>query len=306
MSRRNHLATLLAASALLAACTAGDPAAPVRAEPARAQTSAPSASPSGRATPQDVAPGVEVDERPDPARRRPRLDSWPIGEHTLPLRPDGFGEVRRTPPQLRDRRMPTVDELPAPPDARWRGSVRSIGPVVRERMGTSWQPGCPVGLRILRYLRLTFWGFDRAPHTGELIVHADHARNVLGVFRRLYAARFPIEQMTLPTSVEFDPTPSGDGNGTGGMACRPARGSSSLSAHAYGLAVDLNPFHNPYHRDDLVLPERASAYLDRSWRRPGMVHPDSLAVREFARIGWSWGGDWTSLKDYQHFTATGR
>ena len=202
--------------------------------------------------------------------------------------------------------MPTVDELPPPRDDHWRGSVRPIGPAVRARMGTSWEPGCPVGLRDLRYLRLTFWGFDRAPHTGELIVHRRYARDVLGVFRRLYDARFPIEQMTLPRNVELDPTPSGDGNGTGAMACRAARGSTSYSAHAYGLAVDLNPFQNPYHRDNLILPERASAYLDRSWHRPGMVQPGGLAVREFARIGWSWGGGWRTLKDYQHFSATGR
>jgi hypothetical protein len=202
--------------------------------------------------------------------------------------------------------MPTVDALPPPPDERWRGSVRPIGPRVRERMGTSWEPGCPVGLRDLRYLTVTFWGFDKAPHTGELIVHADHARGVLGVFEQLYAARFPIEQMTLPTSSERDPTPSGDGNGTGAMVCRATTGGTSYSAHAYGLAIDLNPFQNPYRSGDLVIPERASAYLDRSWRRPGMIAPDGLVVRAFAEIGWSWGGDWQSLKDYQHFSATGR
>ncbi|MDT7785118.1 MAG: hypothetical protein QOF58_3537 [Pseudonocardiales bacterium] len=63
---------------------------------------------------------------------------------------------------------------------------------------------------------------------------------------------------------------------------------------------------NPYVRDDLVLPELAGSYLDRSRRRPGMVYDGDLAVREFARIGWSWGGDWTSLKDYQHFSALDR
>jgi hypothetical protein len=70
--------------------------------------------------------------------------------------------------------------------------------------------------------------------------------------------------------------------------------------------VDLNPFQNPYHRDDLVLPELASAYLDRDWPRPGMVRPDGPAVRAFASVGWEWGGAWSTLKDYQHFSIDGR
>jgi beta-glucosidase-like glycosyl hydrolase len=58
-------------------------------------------------------------------------------------------------------------------------------------MGTTWEPDCPVGLSDLRYLTVTFWGFDRRPHTGELIVHADHALGMVDVFRTLYATRFP-------------------------------------------------------------------------------------------------------------------
>ena len=263
------------------------------------------AHPGGLAPDEPRAEEAGAAEPQEPERAQARLDSWDIGARTLPLRPDGFGRALRTPAELRVRRMPTVDELPPPPDARWRSSIRRIGPAVRDRMGTSWEPGCPVGLRDLRYLTVTFWGFDRAPHTGELIVRADHARGVVGVFRRLYAARFPIEQMTLPTTAERDPTPSGDGNGTGAMVCRATTGQSFYSAHAYGLAIDLNPFQNPYLKDGLVIPELAGAYLDRSWRRPGMIGPDSLPVRAFADIGWSWGGAWRTLKDYQHFSATG-
>lgn len=217
------------------------------------------------------------------------------------------------------RRMPTVDVLAPPPTDEFRSSIRRIGPSIRDRMGTSWERGCPVGLRDLRYVRVVFHGFDKRPHTGELIVHEDHARGIVRVFRRLYDARFPIEQMTLPTSNKRDPTPSGDGNGTGAMVCRATTGATSYSAHAYGLAIDLNPFQNPYVRGAsppdaprkcvgscLLIPELAGAYLDRSWHRPGMIRPNGVVVRAFADIGWSWGGDWRTLKDYQHFTATGR
>ena len=75
---------------------------------------------------------------------------------------------------------------------------------------------------------------------------------------------------------------------------------------ADGLAVDLDPFQTPYTKGDLVLPELASSYLDRGHVRPGMITPDGVVVRAFASIGWTWGGTWRSLKDYQHFSRNGR
>jgi hypothetical protein len=125
------------------------------------------------------------------------------------------------------------------------------------------------------------------------------------VFRRLYAARFPIEQMRLVTTADLHAPPTGDGNNTAAFVCRKARQQSTWSAHAYGLAIDVNPFHNPYRRGTLVLPERASSYLDRSWWRPGMIREGDVVTRSFAAIGWTWGGTWRS-RDLMHFSATGR
>jgi hypothetical protein len=112
--------------------------------------------------------------------------------------------------------------------------------------------------------------------------------------------------MTLPTSAAPDRTPTGDGNGTAAMVCRPTRGETFWSAHALGLAIDVNPFQNPYVKGDLVLPELAGAYRNRSWHRPGMVVPGGVVVRAFASIGWAWGGAWHTLKDYQHFSPLNR
>ena len=155
-------------------------------------------------------------------------------------------------------------------------------------------------------MRLTFWGFDQREHTGELLVHTSAADEIVGVFRRLHTARFPIEEMRITRRDELDAPPPGDGNNTGGFVCRPTTGGSSYSQHAYGLAVDVNPFQNPYENGDVVLPELASSYLDRKRVRPGVITPDGPVVRAFAEIGWRWGGQWQSLKDYQHFSRNGR
>ena len=231
---------------------------------------------------------------------------WELGAHPLPLTPDGYGVVRPTPKTLRVRRFPTTDLLPPPADGRFHSTAGPITPAIRSRMGETWSPACPVALTDLSYLTLAFRGFDGEAHTGELVVAASVADDVVSVFRELFAAGFPIEEMRLPTTADMEAHPTGDGNDTAGLVCRATRGETTWSAHAYGLAIDLNPFMNPYHNGDVVLPELASAYLDRGWVRPGMVEPGSVAVRAFARIGWSWGGDWSSLKDFQHFTATGR
>lgn len=236
----------------------------------------------------------------------PSYSDWELGAARLPLRPDGLGEMRPTPPELVERRFPTVDLLPPPEDDRFRSTIGPVTPAIRERMGRTWSSRCPVGLEGLRYLTVTFRGFDDLAHTGELVVAASEAEDVVSVFRALYAADYPIEEMRLPTTADLEAHPTGDGNNTAALVCRPTTGGTSWSAHAYGLAIDLNPFQNPYEKGDVVLPELASSYLDRSWQRPAMIRPGSLVVREFARIGWAWGGAWSTLKDYQHFSATGR
>ncbi len=171
---------------------------------------------------------------------------------------------------------------------------------------STWAPGCPVKASDLAWVRLTFWGFDDARHTGELLVNGDAATDIVQVFHALYDARFPIEEMRITAKAEQTAAPTGDGNDTGSFNCRPVRGATTYSQHAYGLAVDVNPFQNPYLKGDLVLPELASAYKDRSWQRPGMILADGPVVRAFARIGWGWGGSWHSLKDLQHFSANGQ
>ncbi|SNR56991.1 D-alanyl-D-alanine carboxypeptidase [Haloechinothrix alba] len=246
------------------------------------------------------APSTGADTQPPNS-----YSDWQVGEKPLPVRSDGFGEVLPTPPELRQRRLPTPESLATQPDDRFRSSVHRIGPEVRERMGESWRPGCPMDLDDLRYVRLSFWGFDDRAHVGELIVHHRAAQDITRVFEKLFRAEFPIERMRIVTSPELPAEPTGDGNNTAAFVCRQARQQADWSAHAYGLAVDINPFQNPYHRDDLVLPERASAYLDRSRERPGMIHPDGVVTRAFAEVDWTWGGSWHEPRDYMHFSATG-
>jgi D-alanyl-D-alanine carboxypeptidase len=304
-----RLAVVLLVGAALTGCAGTpQPHPPTSGPPAGEATAG--AGEGGPGSPQ--GPGGGPTTRPPPApaptTQPPGAQApggWRVGARPLPLRPDGFGQVLPTPAALRSRRLPTVDRLPPPPGGRFRSTVGPIGPAVRARMGATWKPGCPVGLADLRYVTVSFRGFDGRPHTGELVVHRRVAAAVVSVFARLYRGRFPIEEMRLVTTADLEAHPTGDGNNTAAFVCRAARKQTRWSAHAYGLAVDLDPFQNPYRRGDLVLPELASAYLDRSRVRPGMIRNGDVVTTAFAAIGWTWGGTWRSPRDLMHFSATG-
>lgn len=250
----------------------------------------------------DPAPGSTGTSEPATTAAGPAPD-W-LGRRALPTNADGVVLPQTTPEELRDRRIVTTDQLDPPPDGRFRATIEPLDQATLAR--STWEPGCPVEPEELSYLTLSFWGFDGRVHTGEMIVNRAVASDIAGVFDRLFTARFPIEEMRLVTHEDLDAPPTGDGNNTTAFVCRPVTGGTSFSEHAFGLAIDINPFHNPYQRDELVLPELAGHYLDRDLDRPGMVADGDIVVRAFADIGWAWGGDWTTLKDYQHFSSNGR
>jgi hypothetical protein len=188
-----------------------------------------------------------------------------------------------------------------------RGEFRStIAPVTASRLGSSHRAGCPVPVADLRLVTVTHLGFDGRPHRGELVVHRTHAAGVVGVFRRLYDARFPVHRIRTVEQYGSDDDRSMEANNTSAYNCRRTTGGTGWSEHAYGTALDLNPVQNPYVRGTTVAPEAGRAYLDRSRVRPGMVTAGDVVVRAFASIGWKWGGDFRTLKDYQHFSASGR
>ena len=217
------------------------------------------------------------------------------------------GSLLLTPELLQDRRLRTRSRLAPPPGGRFASSVGPVTPEIRHRMGESWSTACPVALEGLRYVTVAFRGFDGAAHTGELVLAASVADDVVGVFRTLFHAGFPIEEMRLVTTEDHHAPKTGDANSTAAYNCRSIRGSrSSWSEHALGTAIDINPFHNPMLKRGVVTPEKATSYVDRTNVRPGMVTDPGVVIDAFAAIGWKWGGHWSSHQDWMHFSAGGR
>ena len=190
----------------------------------------------------------------------------------------------------------------------------------------SWHDGCPTPLADLVLLRLNHYGYDGAIHDGELVVHADLADEVLAIFRSLFEQHFPIEKMRLIEVYEGSDDASMSDNNTSGFNCRFVKGKTgSFSKHSRGRAIDINPRTNPMvvpmvvpmdppmvvpvdppmvapvDGGERVFPPSGAAFLNRSRPAPGMLRAHSRAVLAFKRRGWTWGGTWSSLKDYQHF-----
>jgi len=290
--RAPTLLVALVACTAMAACssTSGHPAAaaaPAVASSAAPATSVPATSPSPSITRIGAATAAPA---------------W-LGTRALPVGSNGFAAAQDTPPELRNRSIITVDDLPPPADGGFHSSIQAVPASVLAR--STWAGGCPVAATDLRYVTVSFRGFDGLAHTGELLVNAQAAGALVTVFGKLFADGYPIERMRITSAAGLNAAPTGDGNTTEAYACRPVRGQKAWSQHAYGLAVDVDPFQNPYHKGDVVLPELATSYLDRTDVRAGMIAPDGPVVRAFASVGWKWGGDYHSLKDFMHFSANG-
>lgn len=227
---------------------------------------------------------------------------------TLETTPEGDVLVQPTPIALQNRQLPSSPRLDPPLSDAFEFTIEPLEGEPSQQ--STWNELCPVPTSNLRYVTVSFWGFDGIHHNGELIVAANEAENIVGVFRRLHAIRFPIEEMRIVTPLDVVARRTGDGNNTASYVCRQITGGTSFSEHAFGLAIDINPFQNPYQFDEVVIPSLASAYLDRDNLRPGMIVRGDPAgdevIAAFADIGWRWGGDWFTLKDYQHFTRNNR
>ena len=183
----------------------------------------------------------------------------------------------------------------------------SVNEVTAERLAHSWTPDCPVAPEEVVLVEVSHWGFDGAVHAGAIVVASAEGENVLAIFRRLFDLGYPIESVIpigdLPPGIEDDDP---DYNNTSALHCRRATGSTRWSEHAKGLAIDINPLLNPFITSNILWPAGSERYLDRSLGEPGMIGDGDQVVQAFADHGWLWGGYWSSIKDYQHFSVSGR
>lgn len=172
--------------------------------------------------------------------------------------------------------------------------------------GKSYKANCTVKRSELRYIRVLHYSFDNTVKTGELICHRDIASDIIAIFKKLYEAHYPIEQIRLIDDFNADDELSMSNNNTSCFNFRNVSGSRKLSAHSQGKAIDINPLYNPCvrHRRNgtvTVEPSKGKAYTNRSKNFKYKIDHNDLAYKLFIQHGFKWGGAWRSIKDYQHF-----
>ncbi len=198
--------------------------------------------------------------------------------------------------------------MPAPTWG-FRASVTAVPASLRTQMtGVSWHAGrgCPAfgDLRLLEIVHRGFAGRDRV---GLMVLHRDATTVVRAALEDSYRSGFRIERMRLIDRYGGNDDRSMAANNSSAFNCRTVAGTNRLSEHAHGRAIDLNPIQNPYVTSGgTVYPPAGASYRDRSNVRTGMLVRSGATVQAFLTRGWGWGGDWTSAKDYQHLSATGR
>ena len=153
----------------------------------------------------------------------------------------------------------------------------------------------------LAIIDVDYYSFDGKLHRGQLVIHKDLQEDVLEVFRELKKDKFPIASVIPISKYKFSDQLSMAENNTSAFNYRVIEGKTTLSNHALGRAIDINPFLNPYVRNGTVEP--LGAKYDPGV--PGTIVTDGIVVNAFKQRGWSWGGTWNSLKDYQHFEKQG-
>ncbi len=158
----------------------------------------------------------------------------------------------------------------------------------------------------LRLLNVKYMDFNNKEQSGEIICNKSISNDLLEIFYELYTNDYQIEKIHLIDKYNGDDEASMADDNTSCFNYRTIAGKGKISLHASGLAVDLNPLYNPsitYNKDgsENIAPAAAVKYADRTSDFPYKITTDDLAYKLFTAHGFTWGGNWNSCKDYQHF-----
>lgn len=162
-----------------------------------------------------------------------------------------------------------------------------------------------VNYDMLRHIVIKYNDFNNEVKVGEIVCNEKIAGDLLEIFEELYKNGYQLERVQLIDEYGADDDASMAADNTSCFNYRVVEGSTKLSYHAYGLAIDVNPFYNPYvqmrngslHID----PPGSEPYANRDENFPYKIDENDLAYKLFKQHGFIWGGDWNSCKDYQHF-----
>lgn len=197
--------------------------------------------------------------------------------------------------------------------AKYNSSISPISTHIKKQMlkGKSWKKYCPVQIDNLRYLQMSYIDFQGKTKQGEMIVHKDIAFEVTEIFKELYKIGYPIYQMKLISAFNGSDFASIEADNTSAFNCRSVTANAKKwSNHSYGKAIDINPIENPYISRNYKISHRCSKSARYRKHSSSLAKDKAIIIKGdkalsiFKRYSWKWGGEWRTIKDYQHFEKT--
>jgi hypothetical protein len=148
-------------------------------------------------------------------------------------------------------------------------------------------------------LDVHYYSTDNKIHQGQILVNKAVAEDVKFFFDFLLKEKFPIKQVIPIVKYKWDDEASMSANNSSAFNYRFVAGTTRLSNHSFGRALDINPYFNPViYMDPPSISPKGAKYIPGN---PGVFTAQSKIVIEMKKHGWRWGGDWHSLKDNHHF-----
>lgn len=152
-------------------------------------------------------------------------------------------------------------------------------------------------LKQISLIDVEYYSFDEKLHRGQILINKKAAKDIVEIFEYIKSSRFPIARVIPAVKYNWNDDSSMNDNNTTAFNYRKVKGYKVLSAHSYGMAIDINPLQNPHVKGKSIQPFKGKYDV----KMKGTILRDSKLVHEFVKRGWQWGGRWRSSKDYQHF-----
>ncbi len=150
----------------------------------------------------------------------------------------------------------------------------------------------------IRLIEVDYYSMDGKIHKGQVQVHKDVVSDIKSIFKLMREIKFPIKKVIPIVKYGWSDDKSMADNNSSAFNFRYIAGTKRMSKHATGMAIDINPFLNPViYSDGKISPKGAN------WDKevPGTFYSGHPVVKKFKELGWKWGGDFKSFKDYHHF-----
>jgi peptidoglycan L-alanyl-D-glutamate endopeptidase CwlK len=150
----------------------------------------------------------------------------------------------------------------------------------------------------LSLVDVLYYSFDGKRHTGQILVNNELEDDVYTIFALIEKLKFPVAKAIPIVIYQWDDHKSMAENNSSSFNFRVIEGTTKMSLHSFGRALDINPALNPViYPNGVVAPEGAKYVPSRA----GTFDAKHPVVGEFLKRGWHWGGNFDQFKDYHHF-----